>query len=225
MPVKTGKMPEKIIAVARYHAKVLQELHENEKNRNQIIENALNIVGKYFNFYMDNLARRDHMSFHHVYETGKTGQENARLFYYTISKNSGTPSINYQFKDATVAERSGQVFRKKAFVMEDGSPVIIKPKNGKYLVFDMNGEKMFAKKVFNPHPGGDQVAGSFADAFNMFMARNAQQILEDMGFYDKINKEISTESDVALSRINSGNLNSEGMAVDSANKIVKKVRK
>ena len=224
MPVDTGKMPQKIIAAAKYHTMLLSEIHENPKNRNVIIENGLNIIGTYFGFYMDNLARRDHASFHHVYETGSTGSQNARLFYYTISKASGIPSIQYQFKTATATEKSGQVYRKKAFIMEDGTPLTIKPRNGKYLVFDVNGEKVFAKKVFIPEPGGPQVQGSFAKAFDMFMNNQAASILEDMGFYDKINEGISKESDLALTRISSGNLNSSSMASESANKIARRTK-
>ena len=224
MPVDTGKMPQKIIAAAKYHTMLLSEIHENPKNRNVIIENGLNIIGTYFGFYMDNLARRDHASFHHVYETGSTGSQNARLFYYTISKASGIPSIQYQFKTATATEKSGQVYRKKAFIMEDGTPLTIKPRNGKYLVFDVNGEKVFAKKVFIPEPGGPQVQGSFAKAFDMFMNNQASSILEDMGFYDKINEGISKESDLALTRISSGNLNSSSMASESANKIARRTK-
>lgn len=218
-------MPEKIIASAKYHTGLLAELHNNPKNRNMIIEGALNTIGTYFGFYMDNLARRDHMSFHHVYETDKTGQQNARLFYYTIVTNSGTPSIQYNFKTATAQEKSGQVYRRKAFIMEDGTPLTIKPRNGKYLVFDSNGEKVFAKKAYIPNPGGTQVEGAFADAFNMFMARQASSILEDMGFYDKINEGISKESDLALTRISEGNLNGISMASESANKIARRSKK
>lgn len=225
MPVKTGKMPEKIIASAKYHTSILAELHNNPKNRNVIIENALNIIGTYFGFYMDNLARRDHMSFHHVYETDKTGQQNARLFYYTIVTNSGTPSIQYNFKTATAQEKSGQVYRRKAFIMEDGTPLTIKPRNGKYLVFDSNGDKVFTKKAYIPNPGGTQVQGSFTNAFNTFMANQASAILEDMGFYDKINEGISKESDLALTRISAGNLNGMSMASESANKIARRSKK
>lgn len=222
MPVNTGKMPEKIAASAKYHSAVLTELHNNPKNRNAIIESALSVIGNYFGFYMDNLARRDHASFHHVYETGKTGQQSARLFYYTISANTGVPSIQYQFRSATVQEKSGQVYVRKAFIMEAGTPLTIKPRSGKYLVFDVDGEKVFTKSVYIPNPGGEQVQGAFADEFNMFISRQASSMLEDMGFYDKINIELSKESDLALTRINAGNFNGISMGSDSANKIARR---
>jgi len=222
MAVDTGKMPEKIMAAAAYHTGTLSELHNNQTNKNQIIRNALEMVGEYFGFYMDNIARRDTASFHHVYEKDKTGQRNARLFYYTISGSAGAPSIQYSFKDATVAEESGQVFRKKAFMMEDGSPITIRPRAGKFLVFNIDGEKIFTKQSYVPNPGGAQVSGSFQKEFELYMNRQASLMLEDVGFYDKINREILKESELSLSRINSGNLNGSDMAKESANRIARR---
>jgi hypothetical protein len=222
MAVDTGKMAEKIIATAKYHTETLTELHNNPQNRSQIIKNGLNLVGQYFGFYMDNLARRDNASFHHVYENDRVGNPNARLFYYTVIANASNPSIQYTFRDATVPENSGQVFRKRAYIMEAGQPVIIKPRNGKVLVFDLDGETIFTKKSYVPNPGGTAVSGSFARAFNGYMNKQASMMLEDVGFYDKIDQEMLKESEVVLSRISSGNLNSSGLAKESANKIARR---
>ena len=222
MAVDTGKMAEKITATAKYHTETLAQLHNNPQNKSQIIKNALSIVGQYFGFYMDNLARRDSASFHHVYENDKVGSPDARLFYYTITAASVNPSIQYTFRDATVPENSGQVFRKRAFIMEAGNPITIKPRNGKFLVFDVDGEKVFTKKSYVPNPGGTEVSGSFVRAFNTYMNTQASIMLEDVGFYDKINQETLKESEVALSRISSGNLNSSGLAKESANKIARR---
>jgi hypothetical protein len=222
MPVDTGKMPEKIMAAAQYHTGTLSELHNTPTNKNIVIRNALEIVGEYFGFYMDNIARRDPRSFHHVYEKDKTGQRNARLFYYTISGSGGAPSIQYSFKDATAPENSGQVFRKKAFIMEDGNPITIRPRSGKFLVFDVDGEKIFTKQSYVPNPGGTQVSGSFQRTFEDYMNRQASLMLEDVGFYDKINTEMLKESEVSLSRISSGNLNGSAMAKESANRIARR---
>ena len=224
MAVDTGKMPEKITAVAQYHTGTLSELHNTQTNKNIIIRNALEMVGEYFGFYMDNIARRDSASFHHVYENDKVGQKNARLFYYTISGSAGAPSIQYSFRDATAPENSGQVFRKRAFVMEDGNPITIRPRSGKFLVFNVDGEKVFTKKSYVPNPGGTQVSGSFQKAFEDYMNRQASLMLEDVGFYDKINREILKESELSLSRISSGNLNGSGMAKESANRIARRSR-
>jgi hypothetical protein len=222
MRVDTGKMPEKIMAVAEYHTATLSQLHTSQTNKNQIIRNALEMVGEYFGFYMDNIARRDPKSFHHVYEKDRVGQKGSRLFYYTVSGSAGAPSMQYSFRDATVPESSGQVFRKKAFVMEEGNPITIKPRSGKFLVFDIDGEKVFAKQSYVPNPGGTQVSGSFERVFEDYMNRQASLMLEDVGFYDKINREILKESELSLSRISSGNLNGSGMAKESANRIARR---
>ena len=106
--------------------------------------------------------------------------------------------------------------------MEAGNPVTIKPRNGKVLVFDLDGEKIFTKKSYVPNPGGTAVSGSFQRAFNNYMNKQASMMLEDVGFYDKINKEILKESEVALSRIASGNLNGSALAQESANRIARR---
>jgi len=219
--IDTGKMPEKIMAVAQYHSKLLTELHENSSNKNSIIESALQKIGKYFGSYIDNLARRDHMSFHHIYETGRTGDENARLFKYTISTGQ-SPKIQYNFIEASSPEKSGSVFKRKAFIMEEGQSLTITPKNNKFLAFQINGEQVFSKKVFVPNPGGTRVAGSFKSAFDSFMQNNANQVLTDIGFYDKINEATRIESDIAVSSINKGNLNGSSLADASAKKIVRR---
>ncbi|NDB84428.1 MAG: hypothetical protein EB127_17250 [Alphaproteobacteria bacterium] len=218
--VDTGKMPEKIIAVAQYHSSLLTELHEKSSNKNSIIKSGLEIIGKHFGLYLDNLARRDHMSFHHVYETGETGNENARLFRYTISGSK----ITYNFSEATKQEKSGQVFKRKAFIMEDGKSLTIIPRAGKFLAFQVNGEQVFSKKVFVPNPGGTRVAGSFKSAFDSFMQNNANQVLTDIGFYDRINNEISKESDTAITKINNGDLNGSAMAKASAIRVARKAK-
>ena len=222
MAIDTGKMAEKIVATARYHTETLSELHNNPQNKSQIIKNGLDLIGQYFGFYIDNLARRDNASFHHVYENDRVGNPDARLFYYTVVANSSNPSIQYTFRDATVPETGGQVFRKRAFIMEAGNPITIRPRNGKILVFDVDGEKIFTKKSYVPNPGGTAVSGSFARAFNGYMNKQASLMLEDVGFYDKIDKETLKESEVTLSRISSGNLNSSGMAKESANRIARR---
>lgn len=218
--VDTGKMPEKIMAVAQYHSDVVTKLNSGN-NKSQIIESALKIVGKHFSAYIDNLARMDHMSFHHVYETGQTGNESARLFGFSIRKSSGSPELLFSFKEATASEKSGQVFKRKAFIMEEGKPLTIVPKNSSFLVFNVEGKDVFTKRSFILNPGGADVKGSFVNAFNLYMQNTANVILKDMGFYDKINNMMEKESEYALSKINKGNIDSKGMADSSINKIIR----
>lgn len=221
--VDTGKMPEKIIAVASYHADTLIELHKT-KNKNQIIDSALKIVGKHFGAYLDNLARANPMSFHHVYETGQTGNQASRLFSFTIKQSNGSPSLDFSFKDASMPEKSGQVFKRKAFVMEEGTPINITPKRGKFLVFQLEGQDIFAKQSFVPNPGGDAVRGSFASAFNSYIENTADTVLTDMGFYDKINTMFEKESDAVISRINNGRINDSSMSKKTASNIVRSLK-
>jgi len=132
------------------------------------------------------------------------------------------PKIQYNFIEASSPEKSGSVFKRKAFIMEEGQSLTITPKNNKFLAFQINGEQVFSKKVFVPNPGGTRVAGSFKSAFDSFMQNNANQVLTDIGFYDKINEATRIESDIAVSSINKGNLNGSSLADASAKKIVRR---
>ena len=95
-----------------------------------------------------------------------------RLFdvEYTVS-NLGL-SVRSTFRQSTtIKDGSRTPFYDKARIMENGIPVVIKPKFVEVLSFDINGEQIFTRtpvKVKNP--GGD-VQGNYEQVFDSFFSR------------------------------------------------------
>jgi len=141
--------------------------------------------------YIDIEARANRSALHHVYEWYQTGSPASRLFDidYTVS-NLGL-SVNSTFKQSrTLQQDATTPFYNKAKIMEDGIPVVIKPKANSVLRFYEGGETIFVKKPITVRdPGGDEVQGSFERTFDEFMKRYfTQGFLKASGLFDYISK-------------------------------------
>ncbi len=122
--------------------------------------------------FIDVNARMSPESLHHVYEWYQTGSPEARLFDidYIIQGNNGL-SFNYTFSQSTsYSNDSNQPFYNKAQIMEEGSPVVIRPRTkGGVLTFNDNGEQIFTKRsIVVENPGGSEVQGGFERTLKMF---------------------------------------------------------
>jgi hypothetical protein len=141
--------------------------------------------------YIDVEARSNRGALHHVYEWYQTGSPEARLFdiNYTVS-NLGL-SVNSTFRQSrTIQANSNTPFYNKARIMENGIPVVIKPKANSVLRFYEGGETIFVKKPITVNnPGGEEVQGSFERVFDEFMQRYfTQGFLRASGLFDYISK-------------------------------------
>lgn len=139
--------------------------------------------------YIDAMARSNPSSLHHVYEWAKTGSRDARLFDITYRINNSGISIDSSFKQSkSIQNGSYEPFYNKAKIMEDGVPVIIKPKGDNPLVFEVDGVTVFTKKtIVNQFPGGKAVAGSYEKTFDNFINKYfAQSFLTATGLYDSL---------------------------------------
>ena len=74
--------------------------------------------------------------------------------------------------------------------MENGSPVLIRPKKSSPLVFESGGQTVFTKSpVLVRNPGGNEVVGSYEDVFDEFMLRYFKQsFIRASGLYDYIKR-------------------------------------
>ena len=143
--------------------------------------------------YVDVSARGNPQALHHVYEWYQSGSPQARLFdiNYTVS-NLGL-SINSTFKQSrSMQVDSSTPFYNKAKIMEDGIPVVIKPKKNSVLRFYEGGETVFTSKPITVrNPGGEEVQGSFERVFDEFMRRYfTQAFLRASGISDYISNPI-----------------------------------
>jgi len=139
--------------------------------------------------YIDVNARANPKALHHVYEWYQVGSPNARLFdiNYTVS-NIGL-SFNSNFRQSRSIPADGNVpFYNKAKIMEEGTPVIIRPKRKSALVFEDGGKTVFVKRPITVRePGGSEVIGSYEQVFDEFFLRYFKQsFLKSSGLYNYI---------------------------------------
>lgn len=120
--------------------------------------------------YIDSRASMNPEALHHVYEPGMVGLSEGRLFEFTPLVNNNTITITAKFIDSTVPPLSGgDVFKKRAIIMESGATITIKPKEGGVLAFEDDGELIVTSaSVTIEHPGGIEVEKAFADTVHVF---------------------------------------------------------
>jgi hypothetical protein len=123
--------------------------------------------------YIDSNARVNPEMLHHVYEWNQTGNPDGRLYDldYTVS-NLGL-SFKSTFKQSTSIKDGSRVpFYDKARIMENGIPVVIKPKVAQTLAFEVDGAEVFTKQPVEVlNPGGTAVQGGFEKIFDSFFNR------------------------------------------------------
>lgn len=120
--------------------------------------------------YIDMKASMNPDALHHVYEPGMVGSPQGRLFEFSSQVTKNIIEISATFIDSTASPLSGgDVFRKRASVMEAGATIIIEPKEGGILAFEDDGELVVTSAAVTiEHPGGIEVEKAFADTVHVF---------------------------------------------------------
>jgi hypothetical protein len=141
-----------------------------QAGKTQFLNNMGILTTEILKEYIDSNARVNPKALHHIYEWYKVGSPDARLYdiKYTIS-NLGLSFVSTMKQSTSIKDGSSVPFYNKAKIMEEGSPVIIKPNKSDVLVFEDNGETVFTKgKVVVDNPGGIETVGSFEKVVNTF---------------------------------------------------------
>lgn len=153
-----------------------------------------------FKQYIDVTARMSPGALHHIYEWDQVGSPGARLYNITYSSNGkDTIFFNSTFKQSKSIKNGSTVpFINKAEIMENGTPVIIKPRKAKVLAFEDNGEQIFTPNpVKVENPGGDAVQGSYEKAFDTFFNRYfTQSFLRASGILDYLENPVSYKQNI-----------------------------
>lgn len=120
--------------------------------------------------YLDQLARVNPGMLHHVYEWGRVGDPNSRLFDLKISLSKNNAVITSEFLTSeTPSDTSNEPFYEKAKIMEEGIPVIIQEVQAQALFFEIDGIEYFRTgPITIENPGGPEVRGSFVAQFEEF---------------------------------------------------------
>lgn len=192
----TNNFEKQIINIANYSLGFIEGI---QKGKRIFLDNMGKGVIYTLGRYIDVEARSNSAALHHVYEWYQTGSPSARLFdiNYTVS-NVGL-SINSTFKQSRTISEDGTVpFYNKATIMENGIPVLIKPKRTA-LKFTAGGQEIFTRRPVNVrNPGGEEVEGSFERTFDEFM-RNyfTQGFLRASGLSDYISNPTIYKKNIA----------------------------
>jgi hypothetical protein len=151
-------------------------------------------VSKNFGRYLDARAAVMPKKYHHVYEWGAVGNPGSRLWRLQ-KRNTGNdrmmirydfltskrvapihPSLQQPGPSGKFVKKS-TVFKNKAFVMENGIPVTIRPKTAKWLAipstFDLKSKATITFSrgpVRIQNPGGSGVRFSFAQTFGGYFS-------------------------------------------------------
>ncbi len=120
--------------------------------------------------YLDQLARVNPGMLHHVYEWGRVGDSNSRLFDLKIKISKNNAMITSDFLPSEIpSDTSNEPFYNKATIMEEGIPVVIQEVEAQALFFEIDGVEYFRTgPIIIENPGGPEVRGSFVQQFEEF---------------------------------------------------------
>lgn len=154
--------------------------------------------------YIDSNARVNPKALHHIYEWSKVGSPDARLFKinYTVS-NLGLSFLSTFKQSSSVKQGSSVPFYNKAKIMEEGTPVTIRPKRSSVLVFEDDGETIFTKNPITiASPGGDETTGSFEKIVDTFFNRYfTQAFLKSSGVYEYFNNPVTYKQNMQAGKL------------------------
>jgi hypothetical protein len=199
-PLKDSTVAQ-VSAYVYYEAAVISKLTTNKQFQSAFSKIIFDQIDTDFGNYIDALARSKPKSLHHVYEWKKVGNKNARLFKLNkISQDGLSFRINYQLlqSKSMVPSSNGKrrhVFANKAAVMDEGKPLVIRPKNAERLVFEYEGETVFmpkGKSVTVRRPGGSAATNQFSLAHSRFFSgRLVNESIKRSGFQKIFNSSMT----------------------------------
>jgi hypothetical protein len=199
-PLKDSTVAQ-ISAYVYYEAAVISKLTTNARFKSAFTKIMFDQIDTDFGNYIDALARSKPKSLHHVYEWKKAGTKSARLFKLNrISEDGLSFKINYSLLPSksmvpTTDGKRRHVFANKASIMEEGKPLVIRPKNADRLVFKVDGETVFmpkGKSVTVKRPGGSSATNQFNLAHSRFFSgRLVNESIKRSGFQKIFNSSLT----------------------------------
>lgn len=166
--LETDSLVAKLNNIAKYSIGFLEGA---DAGKQKFLNNLGETVIESLKNFIDSNARVSPETLHHVYEWYETGSPNARLFDLDyIVNNDSLISFSYTFSQSNSFARGSNVpFYNKAKIMENGSPITIKPKQGGVLSFNDDGEQVFTKKpIVVKNPGGEATENGFENTLRDF---------------------------------------------------------
>lgn len=145
-------------------------IKQSKASESTVTKRLANISISGFYEYLDQLARVNPGMLHHVYEWGRVGDPNSRLFELKAALSKNNALITSDFLTSEVpSNTSNEPFYEKARVMEEGIPIVIEEVQAQALFFEVDGIEYFRTgPIVIENPGGPEVRGSFVQQFEEF---------------------------------------------------------
>ena len=180
-----------------------------QRNMTEIAKVVFTVTGHRFVKSLDNEARMNPKKYHHIYEWGRAGSPDARLF--VIQRGSvlgGNLAINTKFLPSrkpvpipSGAQSQGSngrrvtrrnIFREKAKIMESGASVNYTAK--RVLAFLGRDGMVFLPKGYQVHinnPGGKATTNAFKEFMIRWYSVNADKVMISSGFYSRLAQDVA----------------------------------
>lgn len=168
--------------------------------------------------YVDTMARVDPSKLQHVYEWAQAGNGSARLFDIESKvTKAGISFFSTMTQSKSIAKGAKDPFYNKAKIMESGTPIVIKPKTAKTLVFEGDSGTVFTKgPVLVSNPGGpDAKDGLDSTLDTFFLQYVSQSILTASGLL----RHLSVAKEYSKN-LKSGKLNGRAAGISAGHKWV-----
>lgn len=200
------------ISAALYYELMVAYESATGKQMEKYLDAVWKVFDKQIGEYVDRTATMDPSKLHHVYEWGGVGLPGKRLFRIKRSKQTDHGfKVTYNFVNSRtkvpinpilktpgptgkVVTKTG-VFRRKAFIMEEGTKVTIRPTGDNYLAIPTGKFRGYRNKrgiAFSRgpltirFPGGRGVKFGFARTMNSyFQSGLATKRLKSSGVLDR----------------------------------------
>jgi hypothetical protein len=152
---------------------------------NDLITATHKILTSKFIMHMSDVAFNSPEEFKHMYEWGRVGDPNARLWKHILRGAGAARVATFDFKASkktvpltpekqAVGVRNNHIFVWKAPILELGLPVRISPKIANTLVMDYpkrTGQLVYTKRtIYIPRQGAEQAWGAFTNEFMRWFA-------------------------------------------------------
>lgn len=152
---------------------------------NELVTATHRVLTSKFIMHMSQVAFNTPEEFKHMYEWGRTGDPNARLWKHLLRGAGATRVSTFEFKASkttvpltpekrAIGVQQNHIFVWKAPVLELGLPVRISPKIATTLVMDYpkrTGQLVYTKRtIYIPRQGAEQVWGAFTNEFMRWFA-------------------------------------------------------
>lgn len=163
---------------------------EQKKHQKKLKEGITSRVPREFGLFVDSRASNQPKKFWHLYESGGVGNPRQRLFMIQPTTGTNAYLVNYgwrflQAQKPNIEDSRGhksktpQVFRNKAWLVENGATVFIKPKSTGFLVFPgLDGDLVFTNKPIVRDFGGTEGEGQFNKTMDEFATSALPAILQ-----------------------------------------------